>query len=124
MGRDRGVGPPSECEWSGETHLPPETAALRLRSSIALSDTPSPLIVADGWLSSRPSSEMACSGIGTPDCVPSRASDEEAIREMWRVAHLGLQECLDVLEFHIWVYLHGKVLARVGDERDLHDLRL
>lgn len=49
-----------------ETHLPPDTA-LRLSSSIASSDTPRALIVADGWLSSRPCSEMVCSGTGTPD---------------------------------------------------------
>lgn len=37
------------------------------------------------------------------------------------VAHLGLQKGLDVLELHIWVYVHREVLA-IGDERDLHGL--
>ena len=68
-----------------ETYLPPApTAGRRLSSSMALLDTPRPLIVADGWASSRPSSEMACSGIGTPDCIPSRASDEKGgCSEIW-----------------------------------------
>ena len=42
---------------------------------------------------------------------------------MWRVAHLDLDKCLDVLEFHSRVYLHGEGLAHVVDERELHRLQ-
>lgn len=40
--------------------------------------------------------------------------------EMWTVAHLGLEKCLDVLELHVRVYLYEEAIAPVVDECDSH----
>ena len=38
------------------------------------------------------------------------------------MAHLGLEKSHNVLELHIWVYLHRKGVVVLRDKRDLHGL--
>ncbi len=96
-----------------ETHLPATLIFLRIRS-IALSETPSCLMVAFTLLNSRPSYEMLCSVGGIPDLSQGKTLSLGDTRS--EATHFGLEQSHYVHKFHIRIDIDGVGCPQIRHE--------